>query len=77
MTNIYLISAGIVFMYFIIKLLEMKYVNKENTSMKLLIRDCLIVYVSCIVIFMIINHLFPMLQDKNIIPIAFTDNPEF
>lgn len=80
MDNIFIV-AGIISLTFIIsKFIEMRFVEKENKPLKLLIRDSLLVYFSVIVANFILEQLNPMMQTagkaQNVTPI-FTDNPGF
>jgi len=81
MQNIFVIAAIISIIFFIIKFIEMRFVDKESKPLKYLIRDSLLVYFSVISGNFIIEQLKPVLQEggENIIisPNVFTDNPEF
>ena len=48
MENIHLTAIIIAFIFFTVKFLEMRYVDKEPKPLKFLIRDSLIVYI-CVV----------------------------
>jgi hypothetical protein len=79
MDNIFL-SAGIIsVIFFIVKFLEMKYIDQEPKPLKILIRDSLLVYVSVIIGYFISEQLKPIINDIEIhsAPLAFTDNPPF
>jgi hypothetical protein len=79
MESIFLIAAVISIVFFIAKFIEMRFIEKENKPLKFLIRDSLIVYISAVLGYFILNQLNPIIQgtssDKN--PIVFTDNPGF
>ena len=80
MSNIFLAAAVVSVIYFIAKFIEMKYVDKEMKPIKVLFRDMLIVYVSVVVGFFIIDQLNPVVQETlqtANAPMAFTDNPPF
>jgi hypothetical protein len=80
MENIFLAAAIISVIYFIAKFLEMRYVDDEPKPLKLLVRDSLLVYVSVISGYFIINQLQPVIHENitiNATPLAFTDNPPF
>jgi hypothetical protein len=80
MENIFLAAAIISVIYFIAKFLEMRYVDDEPKPLKLLVRDSLLVYVSVIAGYFIINQLQPVIHENittNTTPLAFTDNPPF
>ena len=80
MDNIFIVAAVISITFFIAKFIEMRFVEKENKPLKLLIRDSLLVYFSVIIANFILEQLKPMIQSggtkQNITPI-FTDNPGF
>ena len=87
MPNIF-ISAGIVsVVFFFIKFIEMRFVDKESKPLKFLIRDSLLVYFSVISGNFIMDQLSPMMEegamgDLGITriranPAVFTDNPGF
>lgn len=80
MSNIFLAAAVVSVVYFIAKFLEMKYVDKEMKPIKVLFRDVLLVYVSVVVGFFVIEQLNPVVQETlqtSTIPMVFTDNPSF
>ena len=56
----------------------MRFIEKENKPLKLLIRDTLLVYFSVVSGFFILEQLNPLIQNAGspITPV-FTDNPEF
>jgi hypothetical protein len=80
MDNIFIIAAVISFVFLIAKFLEMRFIEKENKPLKLLIRDSLLVYFSVVSGYFIIGQINPMLSGgssrSNITPV-FTDNPGF
>jgi hypothetical protein len=80
MDNIFLSAAIISFIYFIAKFLEMRYVDKEPKPLKFLVRDSLLVYVSIVAGYFILNQLQPVIHETvttNTAPLVFTDNPPF
>lgn len=78
MDNIFVIAAIISIIYIIAKFLEMRFIEKENKPLKLLIRDSLLVYFSVIFSYFIINQINPSFKGgtKLTTPV-FTDNPGF
>ena len=74
-------------LYILVKIIEMKYVQKEMRPMKELVRDAMIVGVSvCVSTFTVVsmnssmNGFFNAMTDTNALPIVapvFTDNPGF
>lgn len=55
----------------------MRFVDKENKPLKLLIRDTVLVYFSVILGYFIIDQLKPIGISEKTNPTVFTDNPEF
>ena len=48
MDNIFVIAGIIAVIFFIVKFLEMRFVDKESKPLKFLVRDTLVVYVSVV-----------------------------
>jgi hypothetical protein len=81
MNNIFIIATVISIIYFIVKFIEMRFVEKESKPLKLLIRDALLVYFSVVSGYFILEQLKPVMQNVDttgggVTPI-FTNNPEF
>ena len=79
MTSIFVTSAIIAISYFILKFLEMRYVEKESKPLKVLVKDTLLVYFSVIIANFIMEQINPVIAvggGKATIPV-FTDNPTF
>ena len=74
-------------LYILVKIIEMKYVQKEMRPIKELVRDativCVSVFVSSFAVFSMnssMNGFFNAMTDTNTLPIVapvFTDNPGF
>lgn len=79
MTNLFLTAFIISLFFFIGKLMEMKFINKEEKPFKFIIRDSLLIYVSAILGISGVEYLLPYFSDieTNISPTAFTDDPSF
>lgn len=79
MDNIFVIAGIVSIIFFIVKFIEMRYIEKESKPLKLLIRDSLIVYISVVTGNFIIVQLQPVINEgiNNVNPVAFTDNPPF
>lgn len=80
MNNIFIIAAVIAFIFLLAKFLEMRFVDKENKPVKLLVRDALLVYFSVISGYFILEQLKSTGQTggQNITTTpVFTDNPGF
>jgi len=84
MGNIFIDAAIISAVFFVVKFVEMRFIDKESKPLKLLVRDSLMVYFSVIFGNFVIEQLKPMLQEvgegsENVViaPSVFTDNPGF
>ena len=68
-------------MFFLVKFIEMRFVDRESKPLKFLIRDSLLVYFSVVAGSFVIDQLKPVMQDggDGVIsnPAVFTDNPGF
>lgn len=79
MTSIFITATIIAISYFILKFLEMRYIEKESKPLKVLVKDTLLVYFSVIVANFVMEQINPVIVvggGKNAIPV-FTDNPTF
>ena len=74
---IWLVSALISILYFVIKVLESKYVNKEDPdSLKSIVKNSIIVSLSSVsVMYISKNYLLNFQNGKQ--PIVFLDKPNF
>jgi hypothetical protein len=80
MENIFIIAGIISVIFFVVKFIEMRFIEKDSKPLKLLIRDSLIVYFSVISGNFIMEQLKPVIQQGGEIltnPSVFTDNPSF
>jgi hypothetical protein len=79
--NTFVIAGIISFVFFIVKFIEMRFVDRESKPLKFLIRDSLLVYFSVVSGLFIIDQLKPVIQEggENAVvnPAVFTDNPGF
>lgn len=81
MENIFITAGAISVIFFIAKFLEMRFFDKEEKkALKLVVRDSLLVYVSVVCGYFILEQFANATQNSksigNSTPI-FTDNPEF
>jgi len=76
MDNIFVIAGVISVVFLIAKFIEMRFIDKENKPLKLLIRDALLVYFSVVFGNFIIEQLKPISGGTGA-PQVFTDNPDF
>jgi hypothetical protein len=80
MDNIFLIAGIISVIFFLVKFLEMRYVDNESKPLKFLIRDTLVVYISVITGNFIYEQVTPVIAEtvkSPSVPIAFTDEAPF
>jgi hypothetical protein len=80
MVNIFLIALIIAIVFLVIKFIEMRFIDKESKPLKLLIRDALLVYLSVVAGYFILEQLKPVIQNGGTDIIntpVFTDNPGF
>ena len=81
MQNIFVIAGVISVIFFIVKFIEMRFVDKESKPLKFLIRDSLLVYFSVIAGNFVLDQLKPVIQEGGepavTNPAVFTDNPGF
>jgi hypothetical protein len=80
MVNIFMIALIIAIVFLVIKFIEMRFIDKESKPLKLLIRDALLVYLSVVAGYFILEQLKPVIQNGSgtiINTPVFTDNPGF
>jgi hypothetical protein len=79
MENIFLFAGIISIIFFIIKFVEMRFVEKESKPLKYLIRDSLLTYFSVVIGYFIIEQIKPLTEEImiNKQTVVFTDNPNF
>lgn len=79
MENIFIIGAVISIVFFIVKFIEMRFIEKENKPLKYLTRDSLLVYFSTICGHFIISQVsngLDKIEGGGSTPV-FIDNPSF
>ena len=79
MENIFLYAGIAAAIYFIIKFVEMKYVNQESIPLKVLVRDTVLVYASVVLGDFVMDQVNPALQSAMVAsaPEVFNDAPDF
>jgi hypothetical protein len=81
MPNIFVVAGVISVIFFVVKFIEMRFVDKESKPLKFLIRDSLLVYFSVLAGNFVIEQLKPVMQEggEGVVtnPAVFTDNPGF
>ena len=81
--NIYFNAIFISVVFFIVKFIEMRFLEKESKPLKLLVKDTLFVFFSVVVGGFLLDQLKPLIQsagDSSGLPNnpnVFTDNPAF
>lgn len=78
--NIFIVAGIISVVFFIMKFVEMRFVDKESKPLKYLVRDSLLVYFSVISGHFVLDQLKTVdgiKGDGVITPAVFTGNPEF
>ena len=91
MRNQFLYASVISFAYFVLKFMEMRFVDKENKPLKLLVRETVLVYCSVLVGLFVLGQVTPLMHQlgggatggqtlgaamRRQTPV-FTDNPSF
>ena len=80
MENIFIIASLISFFYLIVKFIEMRFIEKDNKPLKVLIKDTLVVYLCVLLGNFIVEQINPSLLGEevtNTVTQVFTDNPRF
>lgn len=77
--NVFLFAGIISVIFVLVKLAEMKFIDKEPKPMKLLVRDALVVYVSVVIGDFMLNELQPFIEPAKVSgsPEVFVDAPDF
>ena len=80
MNNIFVTAAIVSIIFLLSKFIEMRFIEKENKPLKLLVRDALLVYFSVLIGLFVLDQISPMMQNggemTKVTPV-FTDNPGF
>jgi hypothetical protein len=81
MYNVFILATIISITYFIAKFIEMRFIEKENKPLKVLIKDTIVVYICVVSGSYVLEQLSPMMQNVgesiSTNPAVFTGNPEF
>ena len=77
MDNLFLISGIIAFIFLIAKFIEMRFIEKENKPVKLLVRDTILVYICVLIGMFIYEEVNPIMEGNVVSTGVFTDNPGF
>jgi len=77
MENIFLFAGVISILFILAKFIEMRFVNNEAKPLKTLIRDGLMVFISCVLGYYLLAQFSKDVSVKPAVPDAFTDSPGF
>lgn len=80
MENIFIYAGIISAIYFIVKFIEMKYVDQESKPLKILVRDTVMVYASVILGDFVMTQVGSKVNDaltSSVAPEVFNDTPDF
>ena len=78
MENIFLISAIVSAVYFLVKFIEMRFILKESRTLKSQLRDALLVYISAVLALFIYDNVSDTNKVVSNVEIpAFTGQPGF
>jgi len=72
--NIYILSFIIAITFFISKNIVNKYIYKKNENIKIILKDCILIFI-CVIIS---NIIYENIEKQSLNEVAvFTDNPNF
>lgn len=82
--NIFVIAGIVAFIFFVIKFSEMRFIQKENQPLKLIVKDTLCVFASVVVGNYVVEQLTPTIalnteepNERIMKPPVFLGNPDF
>jgi len=75
MSNFFLMSTFVAVAYFVLKLVDIKYVKKENLVLKLVFRDTIIVYLSSLIGLYLVDNIDSSTVENNVS--VYIDKPDF
>jgi hypothetical protein len=79
--NIFIVAGVVSVIFFIIKFIEMRFIDKESKPLKYLVRDSLLVYFSVISGHFVLEQIHSVEGVTSVesvkAPAVFTGNPEF
>ena len=76
MISPFMLATSITVLFMLLKFIEKRVILKSEFPLKVLIRDCLVVYLSSVAGFYILTNFLPETQVK-VNTKVFTNNPEF
>jgi len=71
-----MLSTAVSIIYILIRFIEMRFITKETKPLKILIRDALLVYISSLSGFYILQNITPVVTNMTEAQ-AFTNEPDF
>lgn len=79
MSHIFFVAGIISVIFVLVKIAEMKFIDKEPKPVKLLVRDALVVYISVVIGDYMIDQLQPFIEPvkASSSPEVFVDAPDF
>ena len=77
MSNIFINATVISVIFIIIKFFEMRFIEKENKPLKIMIRDTLGVFSSVVIADFLLKQFNPVIHTFGGSTQVFTDNPNF
>ena len=80
MENIFIMASLTYLFYIIVKFITMRFIEKDNKPLKVLIKDTLVVYLCVLLGNFIVEQINPALLGEdvtNTVTQVFTDNPGF
>jgi predicted glycosyltransferase len=76
--NIFIVAGVVSVIFFVIKFIEMRFIEKESKPLKYLVRDSLLVYFSVISGHFVLEQVHSVEGIETVkVPTVFTGNPEF
>ena len=84
MSNMYMLSTAIAFVYFIIRFIEIRTSKEDPVPLKNILKDTFVVFVACLLGICLLDSLSPFIDETSMPKqggggksMAFTDNPNF
>jgi hypothetical protein len=80
MDNVFVFAGFIAAVFFIVKFIEMRYVEQESKPLKVLVRDTILVYISAIMGSFVVEQISPVISEtisSVTSPAVFNDSPDF
>lgn len=79
MQNIFIIALVVSIIFFILKFIEMRWVDKESKPLKVIVKETIVVYFSVLSGIFVLNQLQQVIDVGNVPqkPLVFTTEPNF